>query len=85
MEVLVETNNKEGLHALMGKRVMIWCCRYIYAGKLIGVNEQDIKLTECGIVYETGPLNETGFSDYQELPNDQYIRTASIESYGECK
>jgi hypothetical protein len=77
MEVL------ESFQNLIGKPITVWCVNYIYAGILSSVNEHDIKLTDACVVYETGPLHEKGFKDSQRLPNDLYVRTASIESYGE--
>ena len=82
MKKIIEEVEGEGLNSLLGEYITIWCCRYIYAGKLIGVNDKDILLDDVGIVYETGPLNEKGFKDIQKLPNQFYIRTDSIESYG---
>jgi hypothetical protein len=85
MEILVEQKENEGLRALLGKRVTLFCCRYIYTGKLIGINDNCVKLTECGIVYDTGDFKSTSWNDYQELPNDFYIQTSAIESFGILK
>lgn len=38
MKTLVEVQN-EGLLALIGKRVTLFCSAYIYTGKLVGVND----------------------------------------------
>ena len=82
MKKIIEVD--EGLEALLGKEIMVWCANYIYAGVLAGVNEHDVMLTGAKVVYETGPLAEKGFSDAQALPGTcWYIRTALIESYGE--
>jgi len=82
LKEIVEVEN-EGLVALLGKKVTIWCCRYIYAGTLAGVNTNDILLEGASIVYETGELQKDGFNDAQKLPSQWYVRTDSIESYGE--
>lgn len=82
MKKLVEVDEGEGLESLLGENVTLWCECYIYAGKLVGVNEQDVKLEKASIVYETGPLKESGFKDAQELPDIWYVRVARIESYG---
>ena len=82
MKKLVEEVSGEGLESLIGEHVLIWCMNYNYSGKLIGVNEKDILLAVPSIVYETGELNTEGFKDAQPLPNDQYIRIDSTESYG---
>ena len=81
MKTIVETTGG-GLEGLLGERVAIWCMNYIYAGVLEGVGDNDIKLSDAKVVYQTGPLEESGFSDAQPLPSDWYIRTAAIESYG---
>jgi len=82
MKKIIEEVEGEGLESLLGEYVTLWCCRYIYAGKLTGVNEKDVILSEAKIVYETGNLTEKGFNDAQDLPCDWYIRTDTIESYG---
>jgi hypothetical protein len=82
MKCLVETKECEGLESLLGKVVQVWCMNYIYSGTLVGVNSSDIKLSRASVVYETGPLNGK-HKDSQPLPNDLYIRTSAIESYGE--
>lgn len=73
----------EGLVALLGKKVLIFCMNYIYTGVLEGVNTHDILLANPKIVYETGAFTDTKFTDAQALPNSLYIRTGSIESYHE--
>lgn len=81
MKWLVEVNG-DGLESLMGENVTVWCECYIYAGKLIGVNDNEILLDDAKVVYETGHLNEPGFKDAQDLGRQWYVRTAKIESYG---
>lgn len=81
MKKIVEVSG-EGLEGLMGENVTLWCEAYIYAGKLVGVNEHDVLLHDAKIVYETGPLTESGFKDAQALPGPWYVRIAKIESYG---
>lgn len=83
MKKIVEEVSGEGMEALMGERVALWCECYIYAGRLIGVNDDDVMLEDASVVYETGPLDEAGFKDAQALPSPWYVRTAKIESYGE--
>lgn len=84
MKKLVEETG-EGLEKLIGERVTLFCCRYIYTGKLIGVNDTDVLLTDAGIVYETGDFKDSNWSDMQPLPNEWFVKTASIESYGILK
>lgn len=83
MKRIIEEQTGQGLEALLGENVTVWCLNYIYAGRLVGVNEHDIILESPKIVYETGELTTPGFSDAQELPAKEWrIRTAVIESYG---
>ena len=83
MKKLIQEVENEGLLALIGKHVALWCDCYIYAGVLVGVNDDDVLLKDAKVVYETGPLNQAGFKDAQALPSQWYVRTAKIESYGE--
>ena len=85
MKKLIEEVSGEGLESLLGEQVTLWCECYIYSGKLIGVNTDDVLLDDASIVYETGGLDKAGFKDAQKLPNQWYIRTSKIESYGVMK
>ena len=82
MKKIIEEVQGEGLESLLGEHVTLWCECYIYAGKLIGVNETCVLLSEAKIVYETGGLCESGFEDAQSLPSDWYVQTSKIESFG---
>lgn len=86
MKILVkESENKEGLEGLMGQRVTLFCCRYIYTGKLVGVSDKEVKLSDGGIVYETGKFSEEQWKDYQPIGKDWFVKLDSIESYGIMK
>lgn len=85
MKKIVEEVNGEGLDKLLGERVTLFCCRYIYTGKLVGVNETCVLLQDAGIVYETGALDTKDWTDMQKLPRDWYVQMASIESFGILK
>jgi len=82
MKKIVEDVAGEGLESLLGENVTLWCECYIYAGKLVGVNEAEVLLENASVVYETGPLTQPGFKDAQGLPGPWYVRVAKIESYG---
>ena len=76
----------EGFAALLEQRVMLFGVNYIYAGKLVGVNDTFVKLEDAHIVYETGPFAEKGYKDAQRLPGDAfYVQRALIESFGPGK
>ena len=67
---------------MLGERVALWCGNYIYAGKLVGVNDTDVLLEDASVVYETGELCASEWANAQKLPGPWYVRTAAIESYG---
>lgn len=81
--VSIQEVDGEGLAALLGEKVMLFCMNYIYAGTLTGVNTSDVLLSDASVVYETGELSAKTFKDAQKLPADTYVRTAAIEAY--CK
>lgn len=83
MKRIVETDEVSGFEAMLGENIMVWCGVYIYAGKLVGVDDATIELGDAGVVYETGSLTEKGFKDFQPLPgNVWHIMKAAIESWG---
>jgi len=83
MKKLVEVQEVEGegLLSLIGERITVWCSNYIYTGKLVGVNDDCIKLENAAIVYETGAFNDKEWKDAQSLPHGCYVRVAAIESF----
>lgn len=84
--VKVEEVEGEGLIGLMGETVMLMCLNYIYAGKLVGVNDSFVQLENAHIVYETGPFTDKYYKDAQKLSHDIfYISSSSIESFGKGK
>ncbi len=84
LETIREEAN-EGFIALLGQTITVFCMNYIYTGKLIGVNDTQIKLETPSIVYETGPFNTKDWKDAQRLPNDLYIRLSAVEAYAIVK
>jgi hypothetical protein len=85
MKKLVEDVQGEGLVALLGERVTLYCAIYIYSGKLVGVNDTFVKLTDAEIVYNTGSFTDKKWETAESLPNDWYVQTAMIESFGILK
>lgn len=85
MRKIVEEVSGEGLDKLLGERVTLFCCVYIYTGKLIGVNTDCVLLQDAAIVYETGPLGDGEWKDAQPLPNEWYVQKSLIESFGKLK
>lgn len=75
--------NLGGLNALLGKEVMIFGLIYIYAGKLTGINDTCIELSDAKIVYETGSFTSPGYKDAQPLPGQfWHVQLSAIESFG---
>lgn len=73
----------EGLEALLGENVLLFCLNYIYTGKLVGINTSCVKLEEAKVVYDTGAFNTKTYQDAQVLPGKEwYVQTAAIESFG---
>jgi hypothetical protein len=86
MKTIIKETEGEGLEALLGKRVLLMCAGYFYEGELVGVNDTCVKLSDPGIVYETGSFRDTGYSDLQKLHTDTwYVQTGLIESFGVSK
>ena len=81
MKTFIKEEENEGLEKLLGKRITLFCCRYIYTGDLVGVNDTCVKLSNAGVVFETGAFDKDEWEDMQPLPNDTYIQTSSIESF----
>jgi len=71
----------EGLEKLAGEVVTLFCANYIYSGKLTGINDDCVLLSDAGIVYETGELTVKAWKDRQPLPNDCYVMRDAIESF----
>mgnify|MGYP001593159269 CR=1 FL=1 len=76
-----------GLDALLGERVTLLCLNYFYTGKLSGVNETCVLLTDNpAIVYESGPWSEKKWTDAQTLPTQAlYVQRSAIEAFGVLK
>ncbi len=85
MKKIVEEVSGEGLEKLLGERVTLFCANYIYTGKLIGINNTCVLLSDPAIVYETGAFTEKQWKDAQSLPYDWYVMLNSIESFGRLK
>ena len=75
----------EGLTALLGERVALFCMNYIYAGTLAGVNDSCVLLEDAKIVYETGALTAPAWKDAQSLPGPWYVQIGAIESFGKAE
>ena len=83
MKKIIEDTSPEGMLKLIGETITVFCVNYFYTGRLTGVNDVEIMLTEPQLVYETGSFVEKNWQDAQKLPTHElYIKVAAIESYG---
>ena len=80
-KLLIEDEN-DGLVAFMGKRVLLMCSNYFYAGDLVSLSDTDVKLDNASLVYETGDWNAPNYKDAQVLPSPWYVRLSFVESFG---
>lgn len=87
MKVILEEKEEEGLASLLGKNVTLFCGVYIYTGKLVGISETCVKLSDARVVYETGSFETDTFKDAQSINQGGcwYVTTQSIESFGLLK
>jgi hypothetical protein len=83
--VKVEEVEAEGFAGLMGQTLTLFCANYIYRGKLIGIDDQCVKLDDAQVVYETGPFNDPKWRDAQALGGYWYVERGAVESYGLTK
>jgi hypothetical protein len=81
MKRLVETVDG-GFEAMLGEQIQVWCGVYIYAGVVVGVNEDHIELDKALLVYETGELTAKTWKDAQPLGDHWRVMKAAIESWG---
>ena len=79
---VVETN-ESAFESLMGETITVFSLNYIYHGKLIGVNKENILLENPKIVFETGKFSESSFKDIQPLNTKEFfLQMGTIESFG---
>ena len=83
--VTVQEVDGEGLEGLLGKRVTLYCARFIYSGDLAGVNDTCVLLENAEIVFDTGELNSKTWSVSESLPNVWYVQRQAVESFGVLK
>lgn len=76
---------EKGFDAVIGEKICVYCCIYIYTGVLTHVNGDFIELNDAKIVYETGELDSEPWRDAQKLLNPHRIMIHSIESWGPAK
>ena len=83
--VKVQEVEGEGMVGLMGEQITVMCMNYFYTGKLIGINESCILLSDAAVVFDTGAFDSPEWADAQKLGSDWYVQLTSIESFGILK
>lgn len=85
MKKIYEEEN-EGLEKLLGEKVTLYCTSFIYSGKLSGVNQDCVLLTDAEIVYDTGGHSKDTWELAEKMPNGSwYVMKDRIESFGVFK
>jgi hypothetical protein len=82
MKRVVEVDTGVAFEESLGEQITVFCCNYIYTGKLVGVNTTHIELESPKIVYETGELTSNTWRDAQKLPHNWFIMKSAVESWG---
>ena len=82
MKKVIIEDTGEGLMKLLGEKVTLYCQTWIYAGTLIGVNDDCVLLKDVSIVYDAGKHDKKEWELAEALPNDWYVMKSKIESFG---
>lgn len=86
LKEVVEVTEGVGLEGLLGEQVLLICSAYFYTGRLTGVNDSFVELTDPSIVYETGPWNKSGYTNAEKLHcNRLNVMRQAVESFGVSK
>ena len=85
MKRIFESDEVSGFEAMLGETVTLFCMNYIYTGKLVGANDACVELSDAMIVYETGDLTTSEWTDAQPLPHNWCVQIAAVESWGQLK
>jgi hypothetical protein len=83
MKHIIDNNDTNIIDTYLGEITTIFCCRYIYTGKVIKIDDKHLVLEGCKIVYETGEFCDKNWKDAQSLETKEWvIALQSIESFG---
>lgn len=81
MRKVIEETDEQPFDALMNCRVMVRCMNWIYAGKLVAVNDVCLFLDDASIVYDTGSEKTHGYETEEKLPCQLGVMFSAIESF----
>lgn len=80
LQTVIDTDN-EGFMALLGETITVWGVNYVWTGKLVGVNTNQIKLENAQLVFETGAFTAIKWKDAESLPHPVYVMMSALEAY----
>lgn len=83
-KIITRTECCDEFEKFLGKKVLLLCANYFYAGVLSGVGTKQLLLTEAGIVYETGEFSASSYKDFQKI-GTIYVQRGFIEAWCEGK
>jgi len=72
-QVMEIVDSEGGPVTMLNQDVYVACTSYAYSGKLTGVNDKFIELSDPSIVYETGPWGGKVWKDAQRLPTSKCV------------
>ena len=74
------------LKNLIGKKVLLLCGNYFYAGILAEVADDCVMLKNAEIVYDTGEWSSKKYALSESLPGERWcVQRSFIESFGLSK
>jgi hypothetical protein len=80
--IKVEEVENEGFATFFDKPILLFCANYFYAGTLVGINDDFVKLENATIVYETGAFNTDSYKDAQFVPGKTvYVMKRLVEAF----
>jgi hypothetical protein len=68
---------------VLNQCVTIFCCRYVYFGRVVEVTDTHVTLADCELVLETGKLGDRRDLVSEKFPHNWSIAKQAIESWGE--
>ena len=71
-----------GLERHLGQRILFFCARYNYCGKLVGVSEDEFVLEDAKIVFSTGDLKSDTWEEAEAPVKSAFsVMKQAVESY----
>lgn len=84
MRKLIESD-ANAFDSLLGKKIVVYACRFIYTGILEAVDNNTLLLSDAHIIYDTGEhhSNKKAWATVEPCWTSHWnVQIASIESFG---